>query len=68
MARLPKIEIGDRITFTVSTRDGRNKATRKVTGFSPKGYPEVTYGGWNGFVVGWAPNDIIHSVEKAHGN
>lgn len=64
MPRRPKIEIGDRITFTVTTRDGRRKATRKVTGFSTRGHPEVTYNGWNFFEVGWAPNDKIHSVEK----
>jgi hypothetical protein len=58
-----RIRLGDRITFTVTTRDGRRKATRKVTGFTIAGQPQVTYSGWNHFVVGCFPGDVIHSVE-----
>jgi hypothetical protein len=58
-----KIRIGDRITFTVTTRAGRRRATRKVIGFNNFGHPEVGYGGYSNFVVGCFPGDIIHSVE-----
>lgn len=60
-----KIEVGDRITFTATTRFERKKVTRKVVGFDQRGYPEVRYNGWSNFVVGCFPGDVIHSVERA---
>jgi hypothetical protein len=62
---LRKINLGDRITFTVTTRDGRRKATRKVVGFDARGHPEVGFNGWSHFVVGCFPGDKIHSVQRA---
>lgn len=59
-----KIEVGDRITFTATTRFERKKVTRKVVGFDHRGFPEVRYAGWPNFVVGCFPGDVIHSVEK----
>lgn len=56
------MKIGDRITFTVTTRDGRRKATRKVTGFYMN-RPTVRYSGYSDFVVGYFPGDIIHEVQ-----
>lgn len=64
MSRRPQIEAGDRITFTVTTRGGRRKATRKVVGVDPLGLPEVRYNGWSNFVVGGFPGDVIHRIEK----
>lgn len=60
-----RIEIGDLITFTATTRDGRRKATRKVNGFDAKGHPTVGFNGWSNFVVGCFPGDVIHSVKRA---
>lgn len=60
-----RIEVGDRVTFTVTTRDGRRKATRKVVGFDHLGRPEVRFNGWSNFVLNVFPGDKIHSVEKA---
>jgi hypothetical protein len=62
---MKKIRLGDRITFTVTTRAGRSKATRKVTGFHPAGHPQVRFNGYGDFTVGCFPGDIIHSVERA---
>ncbi len=61
---MKKIEIGDRITFTATTRYDRKKVTRKVVGFDHHGRPEVRYSGWSNFVVGGFPGDKIHSVIK----
>lgn len=61
---MPKIELGDDLTFTATTRDGRRKVTRKVNGFTPAGLPTVRFNGWDRFVVGWAANDIIHDTRK----
>lgn len=60
-----QIELGDRITFTATTRDGRRKVTRKVVGFDLHGHPQVGFNGWSRFVVGCFPGDVIHSVERA---
>jgi hypothetical protein len=60
------MKIGDRITFTVTTRGGRRKATRTINGFygtGPGRRPTVRYSGWSDFVVGVFPGDVIHSVE-----
>lgn len=59
---MKRLAIGDYITFTVTTRDGRRKARRKVVGFDHLGRPEVRYHGWSNFVVGCFPGDIIHQV------
>lgn len=59
-----KIEVGDYITFTATTRDGRRKARRKVKAIGPGGYPEVGYFGYSNFIVGSFPGDKIHKVEK----
>lgn len=68
MSALPDISVGDYITFTCTTRDGRRKATRKVNGFSGS-RPTVRYAGWDRFVVGGFVDDTIHQVhkEKPHG-
>lgn len=60
-----QMKIGDYITFTVTTRDGRRKARRKVLDFDRHGRPEVRYEGWSRFVVGCFPTDKIHKVERA---
>lgn len=52
-----KMQIGDLLTFKAATRYSYRKATRKITGFMPDGRPEVTYAGWQGFIV--QPREII---------
>jgi hypothetical protein len=58
------IKVGDWITFTATTRDGRRKVTRKVVGLRLDGLPQVRFHGWDRFDVGCFPGDIIHAVRK----
>jgi hypothetical protein len=51
------INIGDRIKFKVALRWGVKTATRKVLGFNPAGWPEVSFEGYKAFTV--RPMEIL---------
>lgn len=58
---LKQAKVGDSVKFSVTTRGGRQTATRKIVA-NDNGILYVRFNGWPKFELGVFPGDKIHWV------